>query len=86
MIKTLQVRLPSKLRDEAALVVEDMGLDLPTAVRLYLTKVVQTRSIPFTVEAPGVRVKAVEVDAALQSQMDAVASAWKKARSRKRNA
>lgn len=54
-----------------------MGLDLPTAVRLYLTKGVQTRSSPFALEATGVRVEPIEVDAETQAKMDEVAAVWK---------
>jgi len=81
---TLQVRLPVKLRDEAAVMLEEMGLDLPTAIRLYLTKVVKTRRIPFELDAnPAVKtvetVEAIEVDEALQGRMDRIGTAWKKA-------
>jgi DNA-damage-inducible protein J len=81
---TLQVRLPVKLRDEAAVMLEEMGLDLPTAIRLYLTKVVRTRRIPFELEAHPVvetveAVEAIEVDEALQGRMDRIGNAWKKA-------
>jgi DNA-damage-inducible protein J len=78
---TLQVRLPLKLRDEAAVTLEEMGLDLPTAIRLYLTKVVKTRRIPFELEADPVveAVEAIEVDEALQGRMDRIGTAWKKA-------
>ena len=80
VMKTLQIRLPEQLRDQAGAVLADMGLDLPTAVRLYLTKVVQTRSIPFALEATGVTVEALEVEAETQTQMDQVAAVWKKRR------
>ena len=78
---TLQVRLPVKLRDEASAILEEMGLDLPTAIRLYLTKVVRTRRIPFELEAHPVveTVEAVEVDETLQGRMDRIGTAWKKA-------
>ncbi|NBP23413.1 MAG: type II toxin-antitoxin system RelB/DinJ family antitoxin [Proteobacteria bacterium] len=78
---TLQVRLPVKLRDEASVTLEEMGLDLPTAIRLYLTKVVKTRRIPFELEADPVveSVEAIEVDEALQGRMDRIGTAWKKA-------
>ena len=81
---TLQVRLPVKLRDEASATLEEMGLDLPTAIRLYLTKVVRTRRIPFELDAnPAVKtvetVEAIEVDEALQGRMDRIGTAWKKA-------
>ena len=81
---TLQVRLPVKLRDEASATLEEMGLDLPTAIRLYLTKVVKTRRIPFELDAnPAVKtvetVEAIEVDDALQGRMDRIGTAWTKA-------
>lgn len=85
-MKTLQIRLPEKLRDQADSVLADMGLDLPTAVRLYLTKVVQTRSIPFTLEATGVRVETLAVDSETQVQMDEIATVWKKRRTGRRSA
>ena len=73
-MKTLQIRLPQELREEADSVLGAIGLDMPTAVRLYLTKIVQTRSIPFALEAGPVEVMSVDVDT--QTRMNAVASAW----------
>ncbi|MEI6070810.1 MAG: type II toxin-antitoxin system RelB/DinJ family antitoxin [Verrucomicrobiae bacterium] len=78
-MKTLQIRLPQELREEADSVLGAIGLDMPTAVRLYLTKIVQTRSIPFALEAGPVETLAV--DDVTQARMDAVATAW---RARKR--
>ena len=80
-MKTLQVRIPDRLRDDADSVLADIGMDMPTAVRLYLTKIVQTRSIPFALEASGVRLEALAVDAETQAQMDGVAAAWKRRKS-----
>lgn len=65
------------LRSSADAVLEDIGLDMPTAIRLYLNKIVQTRSIPFSLEAGGVVVEEIEVDAATQKKMDAIGSAWR---------
>jgi DNA-damage-inducible protein J len=79
-MKTLQIRLPEGLRDEADAVLADMGLDLPTAVRLYLTKIVQTRSIPFALEAPTMRVESIQVDEEIQADMNSIATAWKRRR------
>ena len=73
-MKTLQIRLPEELREEADSVLEAMGLDMPTAVRLYLTKIVQTRSIPFALEAGPVEF--IPVDEATQTRMDAIAKDW----------
>lgn len=74
----LQVRIPVELRDQADAVLAEIGLDLPTAVRLYLKKIVQTRSIPFSLEVPAVTVAAVPVDPETQKDMDAIAAEWKR--------
>ena len=79
---TLQVRLPRALRESASSALEEMGLDLPTAVRLYLTKVAKTRRIPFLLEAEPLA-EVVEVDRATQTRMDRIAKSWKKAKSRR---
>ena len=79
-MKTLQVRIPEQLRADADSVLADIGIDLPTAVRLYLTKIVQTRSIPFSLEASPIRIEPIAVDPETQAQMDAVAVAWKRRR------
>ena len=51
MTKTLQIRVDEDLRMEADGVLREMGLDLPSAIRIFLTKVVTTRSIPFDLPA-----------------------------------
>jgi DNA-damage-inducible protein J len=79
---TLQVRLPRALRESASSALEEMGLDLPTAVRLYLTKVAKTRRIPFPLEAEPLA-EVVEADRATQTRMDRIAKSWKKAKSRR---
>ena len=79
---TLQVRLPQALRDSASSALEEMGLDLPTAVRLYLTKVAKTRRIPFPLEAEPLA-EVVEVDRATQARMDRIAKSWKKTKNRR---
>ena len=73
-MKTLQIRLPQELREEADSVLRTIGLDMPTAVRLFLTKIVQTRSIPFALEAGPVEL--MSVDEGTQTRMDAVVAAW----------
>jgi DNA-damage-inducible protein J len=76
---TIQIRVPVQLRDEVSAVLDSMGLDLPTAIRVYLSKVVQTRRIPFALEAEPAA-EAIPVDAAIQSKMDAIGEAWRKIR------
>ena len=80
-MKTLQVRISDDLRSNADVVLNEISLDMPTAIRLYLTKIVQTRSIPFSLEATNsVFAEVISVDAGTQKKMDSVASAWRKAK------
>ncbi|KAF0095336.1 MAG: hypothetical protein E1N59_831 [Puniceicoccaceae bacterium 5H] len=80
-MKSLQVRVPDDLREQADAVLDEIGLDMSTAIRVYLKKIVQSRSIPFSLEASGYGVaEEVPVDDATQSKMDAVAAAWKRVR------
>ncbi|MBM3854075.1 MAG: hypothetical protein FJ399_13130 [Verrucomicrobia bacterium] len=60
--------------------------DGPRGARPARTKVVQTRSIPFALEATGVRVEPIEVDTETQARMDEVAAVWKKRRANRRSA
>jgi len=48
-MKTLQIRVADDLRDEADAVLQQLGMDLPTAVRVYLAQIVQTKGIPFAI-------------------------------------
>lgn len=81
-MKTLQIRIPDDLRSDADVILNEIGLDMPTAVRLYLNKIVQTRSIPFSLTASDqVIVEEVSVDAGTQQKMDSIADAWRKAKS-----
>jgi len=80
-MKTLQVRLPDDLREQADSVLDEIGMDMSTAIRVYLKKVVQSRSIPFPLEAAGaMHAEVVSVDEVTQKKMDKVAKAWRKAK------
>jgi len=50
MSRLLQVRLDDKLKTEADCVFSSMGLDTSTAIRMFLTVAVETRSLPFAVK------------------------------------
>jgi len=50
MKSSVHVRLDESLKKEAELVFENIGLDSPTAIRIFFKKVVATRSIPFALE------------------------------------
>ena len=43
----LQIRLDDSLKDKAQAVVQDMGLDLSGAIRIFLAQVVKENGFPF---------------------------------------
>lgn len=76
-MKTLQVRLPDNLRDEADSVLNEIGMDMSTAIRVYLKKIVQNRAIPFSLEAGShPLVEEMTVDEPTQRMMDKVSKTW----------
>lgn len=84
MTKTLQIRLEEGLRSEADKVLQEIGLDLPSAVRLFLTRVVRTRGIPFELTADRPRVVELPADAAMQAKMDEIGARWGDRKARRR--
>jgi len=75
MTKTLQVRVDEELRTEADVVLREIGLDVPCADRIFLTKVVRPRGTPFELTAEP-RAVEVEVDAGTQAKMDEIGALW----------
>lgn len=49
MTTTLQIRVDQKLKHDASKIFKSMGLDMSTGMKLFLTQVVNTKSIPFPV-------------------------------------
>lgn len=45
----VQIRMDEDLKDQASAVLDDLGLDLPTAIRMFLKKVIAREGIPFEV-------------------------------------
>lgn len=43
----LQIRMDDELKNEAAALFEKLGIDTPTAVRMFLKRAVSERGIPF---------------------------------------
>ena len=48
----LQVRVDDSLKDEAAQVFENLGIDISTAVRMFLKRAVMENGIPFRMTLP----------------------------------
>ena len=51
----VQVRMDETLRAEATSVAEQLGLDLPTAIRVFLRKMVAEQAVPFSLSLPRTR-------------------------------
>lgn len=51
MTKAYQLRIEEKLKKDADSIFDELGLDTPTAIRLFLKKVVTSRSIPFELKS-----------------------------------
>ena len=49
MTTTLQIRIDQKTKDAAQKTFRSMGLDMSSGVKLYLTQVMHTKTIPFPV-------------------------------------
>ena len=45
----MQIRIDTNLKKEATELFEDLGLDLPTAIRIFLKKAVKVKGIPFDI-------------------------------------
>ena len=50
MTATIQVRTNPKTKKSAQKILEKMGLDLSTAINIYLMQIVQKQRIPFDIE------------------------------------
>ena len=47
-----QVRIDEDLKNQATAIFEALGLDLPTAIRIFLKRTVQQNGIPFSMTLP----------------------------------
>ncbi len=59
--RNIQLRLDEELKVGAENVLAELGLDMPTALRLFLKKVVSTRAIPFRISAEEDKFTAEEI-------------------------
>lgn len=48
----LNVRVDTTLKKESDMLFKDLGLNMSTAINMFLTKCVKTASIPFKIEEP----------------------------------
>lgn len=50
--KNIQIRLDEKLKRKAEGIFKKIGIDTPTAVRIFFTKVADVGGIPFFLQSP----------------------------------
>lgn len=46
----VQVRVDEQLKEDATDIYEELGMDLPTAIRIFLKRSVQEKGIPFSMK------------------------------------
>ncbi len=64
----IQIRVDDQLKREVTDIYEQLGLDLPTAIRMFLKKSVVTRGIPFEATLPNKVMTSQEALEALKEQ------------------
>lgn len=51
----VQVRVDEKLKTDATNIYEELGIDLPTAIRIFLKRSVQEKGIPFSMKLTDIK-------------------------------
>ncbi len=67
----MQVSVDDDLKIKAAAVYEELGIDLPTAIRMFLKRSVIVNGVPFSMTLPAKEYKADRAVRAMQSLSDA---------------
>lgn len=67
----MQVRIDDELKAQASAVYDELGLDLPTAIRMFLKRSVVVGGVPFSMTLPKQNYKAERAARAMQSLSDA---------------
>lgn len=49
----MQVRVDENLKAKAAAICDELGIDLPTAIRMFMKRTVLQNGIPFSMTLPG---------------------------------
>ena len=68
----VQIRIDDELKAEATMIYEQLGIDLPTAIRMFLKRSVLENGIPFSMHLPESEYKAEGAVKAMQ-EMSAIA-------------
>lgn len=66
----MQIRVDDELRAEAAAIYDELGLDLPTAIRIFLKRSVAVQGIPFSMMLQKADYRAEQALCAVQNISD----------------
>lgn len=66
----MQIRIDDTLKAQASAVYDELGLDLPTAIRMFLKRSVVVGGVPFSMTLPKQDYKAERAVRAMQSLSD----------------
>lgn len=71
-MSTIAVRVDEQLKKEANAIYQELGLDMTTAIRLFLKQTVLTKSIPFPISLESSRIQMSDDDLAdlMMSKME----------------
>lgn len=50
----VQARVDADLKENVDIVLQENGLDIPTAIRMFMSKILQVGGIPFDVRRPSI--------------------------------
>lgn len=71
----VQIRLDDDLKAKASALYDSLGLDLPTAIRIFIKRSVMVNGIPFNMTLPVNEYKATRAQQAMQEISDAANAA-----------
>ena len=71
----VQIRIDEELKSEAAALYDELGIDLPTAIRMFLKRSVLVGGIPFSMTLPKNEYKATRAVRAMQEISEAAQAA-----------
>ncbi len=54
----INVNVPKEVKDEANIIFNNLGLNMSTAINIFLKKVIYERGIPFEIKEPKLNKKA----------------------------
>lgn len=75
---TVQVRVDTGMKSSVENILANMGLDMSTAIRMYLRKIQQTNSIPFTLSN-----SQYDENGFSPEEQKSILSAWKESKKEK---